>query len=61
MLFADLILKNGKVITIDKNETIVKAVAVKFGKIVAVGSNTEIERFVGEQTEIIDLSGKTVI
>ncbi|MHA1551782.1 MAG: amidohydrolase [Candidatus Heimdallarchaeaceae archaeon] len=61
MLYADLILKNGKIITIDKNETIFKAVAVKFGKIVAVGSNTEIEGFVGEQTEIIDLSGKTVI
>ncbi|MDI9619346.1 MAG: amidohydrolase [Candidatus Nezhaarchaeota archaeon] len=41
--------------------TIAEAVAVKDGKILAVGSNQEIEKLVGKETKIIDLKGATVL
>lgn len=61
MIFADLILRNGKIISLDIQESIFQAIAVKFGKIVAVGSNSDVDKYVGEETKIIDLLGKTVI
>ncbi len=61
MIYADLVLKNGNIITIDKEDSIVEAVAAKFGKIIAVGSDSEIEKLIDTQTEILDLSGQTVI
>ena len=61
MIFADLILRNGKIISLNNQESIFQAVAVKFGKIVAVGSNSEIDKYGGEETKIVDLLGKTVI
>ncbi|MEE9409638.1 MAG: amidohydrolase [Candidatus Heimdallarchaeota archaeon] len=61
MIFADLVLINGKIVTMNNNEDIKQAVAVKFGKIIAVGNNSEINKLVGEGSEIIDLLGKTVI
>jgi len=60
-LSADLVLSNGKIVTVDEGESIAEAVAVKFGRILAVGSNDEIERLVGDGTEVIDLGGRTVI
>jgi predicted amidohydrolase YtcJ len=60
-LYADLVLTNGKIVTIDENESIEEAVAVKFGLIVAVGKNDEIREFIGEGTTVIDLKGRTVI
>jgi predicted amidohydrolase YtcJ len=59
-MFADLVLKNGKIVTIDEKESIAEAVAVKFGRILAVGTNDEIKGYVGETTKIIDLKGRTV-
>jgi len=59
---ADLILRNGKVITVDKSFTVSQAVAVRDGKISAVGSDAAIvkaER--GPQTRVIDLNGKTLL
>jgi predicted amidohydrolase YtcJ len=61
MLSADLILFNGKIITVDKNFTIADAVAICKDKIIAVGSNNKIRKFTGRQTKIIDLKGRTVI
>ncbi len=61
MLFADVVLLDGKIITMDVNESIVQAVAVKFGKFVAVGEDSDIKPFIGNDTEVIELSGKTVI
>ena len=58
---ADLVLLNGKIITIDEKESIVEAAAVKFGKILAVGTNNEIKSTIGKDTQVIDLNGKTVI
>lgn len=57
---ADLIFYNGKVITIDADNHIYQAVAVKGDKILAVGSNLEIKTLIGSFTKLIDLNGKTV-
>jgi len=58
---ADLLLLNGKVITVDSEFNIVEAVAVKDRKIIATGTTPEIKGLHGEGTEIIDLKGKTVL
>ena len=58
---ADLILTNGKIVTVDQNFTIGQAVAVSGDKIVAVGTDKKIMRYAGDDTRIIDLMGKTVI
>ncbi len=57
----DMILFNGKVITVDQKSTIAQAVAVKDGKILAVGTNDEIKKTAGPQTQMIDVKGKTVV
>jgi hypothetical protein len=58
---ADLILANGKIITVDDRFTIAQAVAVRGDRIVAVGTNAEIGRLAGPGTRRIDLGGKAVI
>jgi predicted amidohydrolase YtcJ len=57
---ADLVLLNGKVITVDAGDRIAQAVAIVSGKIVAVGTNDDVGRFVGPGTQRIDLGGLTV-
>jgi predicted amidohydrolase YtcJ len=57
----DLILLNGKVITVDSENSIVEAVAIKDGKIVRVGNNKEVKKLAGQKTLIIDLRGKAVL
>ncbi len=47
--------------TVDLKETIAEAVAVRFGKILAVGSNDEIKPLIDGETRVIDLEGRTVI
>ncbi len=55
---ADVVLVNGKIITVDATDTVAEAVAVKDGRIVAVGSSAEIEALVGASTRRIDLGGR---
>ncbi len=57
----DLILSNGKIITVDPRFTIAQAVAIRGDRIVAVGSNQEIAKLAGPGTRKIDLKGKSVI
>src|SRR6202163_48275 len=56
----DLVLSNGKIITVDERFTIAQAVAVKGERIVAVGTNQEIDRLAGPATRKIDLKGRAV-
>src|SRR6266853_1388422 len=56
----DVILSNGKIITVDERFTIAQAVAIKGDRIVAVGTNQEIVRLAGPATRRIDLRGRTV-
>jgi len=57
----DLILSNGKIITVDERFTIAQAVAIKGDRIVAVGTNADIARLAGANTRRIDLRGRSVI
>ena len=57
----DLILSNGKVVTVDDRFTIAQAVAIQSDRIVAVGTNQEIGRLAGANTRRIDLRGRTVL
>jgi len=59
-LSADLVLVKGNVITVDPTDRICESVAVKAGKILSVDTNNEIKKFIGEQTRVIDLKGRTL-
>lgn len=58
---ADIVLTNGVVYTADEQETICEAVAIKANKIIFVGSNDEVQDYIGKETRNIDLLGKMVI
>jgi predicted amidohydrolase YtcJ len=58
---ADTILVNGKILTVDAQFSIRQAIAVREGKITAVGSSVEIRKQAGPGTRVIDLQGRTVI
>jgi predicted amidohydrolase YtcJ len=58
---ADLVLHNGKVATVDENFSIHDAVAVKGDEFIFVGSNEDVDRFIGDKTEVIDLGGKLAL
>lgn len=58
---ADAVFTNGKIFTVDKNNPLVDAIAVKEGKILALGSNADIERFIGTSTQTHDLSQRLVV
>lgn len=57
----DLILTNGKIITVDDRFSIAQAMAIRGEKIVAVGANQEISRLAGPNTKSMDLRGRAVI
>ena len=57
-----LILHHGKVITVDKSFSIAEAIAINGdGRIAAVGGNEEILALKNDATQLLDLSGKTVL
>jgi predicted amidohydrolase YtcJ len=58
---ADTILVNGRVITLDDTSSIVQAVAIRDGKVLAVGADADIRRRADVRTTIIDLGGRTVL
>ncbi len=58
---ADVILSNGKVITVDDKFTIAQAVAIKGERVIAVGTTEEIARLAGPSTRTIDLNGRSVV
>lgn len=54
---ADLVLRGGRVVTVDDARPDAEAIAVKDDTIVAVGTNEEIARYIGGSTEVIELDG----
>lgn len=58
---ADLILTNGRVLTVDKEFTVASALAVDGDRVLAVGSDDEIRTSAHESTRVIDLEGRTVL
>lgn len=58
--FADLVLMRGSIITVDGNDDVFEALAVRDGRIVRLGTNGAIERLVGPKTRVIELAGRAV-
>ena len=56
---ADLVLTNGKIITVDSKDSIAQAAVVKGGKILEVGSKEMALQYIGSGTRAIDLKGKS--
>ena len=55
----DLILFHGRVLTVDSHDSIAQGIAIRDGKIIAVGSDPDILRMAGAATRRIDLHGRT--
>ena len=58
---ADLIIHNGKIVTVDNDFSIAEAAAVKDGKFMQVGTEDSVLERAGPDTTIMDLNGKTVL
>jgi len=58
---ADFVIRNAKVITVDEHFSTADAIAIGGEKILAVGNNREISRFIGSNTRVIEGNGKTVL
>jgi predicted amidohydrolase YtcJ len=58
---ADLVLRGGRLVTLDPAQPEAQALAARDGAIVAVGSNDDIKRFVGSSTQVIELDGQLAI
>ncbi len=58
---ADVIVQNGRIATQDERRSIVQAVAVREGRVLAAGRVEDMQPFRGERTRIIDVKGRTVI
>src|SRR5688500_10066999 len=56
-----LVLRNGRIVTVASARPEAQAIAVRGSTILAVGSNSEIERLVGDSTEVIDLQGRLAV
>src|SRR3984893_7327816 len=57
----DTLLVNGKIITLDDAPSIVEAIAIHDGKVLAVGSSEDIRKRADARTNIVDLGGRTVV
>lgn len=58
---ADTIYQNGDIITVDDDQPTAEAVAVKDGRILAVGDKDEVLKKRGDETRLVDLGGKTML
>ena len=55
---ADLVLRNGRIVTLDDRAPEAQALAARGGRIVAVGTTADLARYVGPNTQVIDLNGQ---
>ena len=55
---ADLLLVNGKIVTVDDQFRIAQAVAIKGGRIVAVGKTADVRKETAATAKVIDLKGQ---
>lgn len=58
---ADTILLNGKILTVDAQFSTREALAIRDGKILALGTSAEMKKLAGPKSRVIDLQGRTVI
>jgi len=57
---ADTILVNGKILTVDRNNSTVQALAIRDGRILVTGSSEDVRKRADQNTKVIDLGGRTV-
>jgi predicted amidohydrolase YtcJ len=57
----DLLLVNGKIVTLDAASSVSEALAIEAGRVAAMGSAEELRKLAGPATKVIDLGGRTVI
>ena len=58
---ADLVLTNGRVVTVDDAVPEAQAIAIRGDRIAALGSAVDIRRYVGASTQVVDLQGQLAI
>src|SRR5689334_14434104 len=58
---ADLVLRNGKIWTVNKAQPQAEALAVWRDRIIAVGTNADVQRLTGPRTKVIDLHQRRVV
>src|SRR6266853_2756733 len=58
---ADTVLVNGKIATLDARSSVVEALAIRDGRIVAVGAFAKVKPLITSKTRVIDLHGRTVV
>src|SRR5678816_1538289 len=58
---AEWVFMNGKVVTVDSSFSIKDAVAIKNGRFVAVGTDTDMRRWIGRNTAVVNLTGRMMI
>src|SRR5262249_26463479 len=58
---ADLVLRNGKIVTMNAAAPAAQALAVRGGKIAAIGTDTQSQQWIGPRTNVIDLHGMIAI
>src|SRR5688500_11086315 len=61
IVYPELILHNGKVLTVDANFRVAEAVAIRSGVFLSIATNAEVLRLRGPETKVINLAGRTVI
>lgn len=58
---ADLVLMNGRIVTMDASNPVVEAVAARGQELLVVGTNRDVEGLIGPETEVIDLAGELAV
>ncbi|MBU4202957.1 MAG: amidohydrolase [Acidobacteria bacterium] len=58
---ADLVLTNGKIVTVEEDQPEVEALAVRGDIIIALGSTARIKQYIGDATQVIDIEGRLAI
>jgi len=61
LAYPNLVVVNGKVLTVDQQFTTAEAVAIRDGKVLAVGTNDQIRRLVGPSTRVVDAGGRSIV
>lgn len=61
MKYADTVIKNGKIATVDKNFSFAESLAILNGWIIDIGTNEQMRKYIGPDTTVTDLNGRTVL
>ena len=54
-MIADTVLTNGKIYTMDKDNTVVESIAINANKIIFTGSDSEVKSYISSHTKVVDV------